>query len=81
MKISKLKAVFLMLFSISACSVTASETRSSKEYEAWLQVLKAEMSSRGISQKTLNEAFAKSYYHPQHTVIKKASRKYKEFIN
>ena len=63
---------------LSACSVTAAETPPI-EYTRWLNTLKKEMAERGISQKTLDEAFAKNYYHPQHEVVKK-DRNQTEFV-
>ena len=63
---------------LSACSVTAAETPSA-EYTRWLNDLKKEMVERGISQKTINEAFSKNYYHPRHEVVKK-DRNQTEFV-
>lgn len=64
---------------LTACSVTASETTPPKEYLVWLEDLKQEMADRGISQKTLQAAFAKNYYHPQHSAVKK-DRNQTEFV-
>lgn len=63
---------------LSACSVTAAEVPP-QEYTIWLNNLKKEMATRGISQKTLDQAFAKNYYHPKHEVIKK-DRNQTEFV-
>lgn len=69
----------ILIILLSACSVTASEKIPPKEYTQWLSELKKEMASRGISQKTLDSAFAKNYYHPKHDVVKK-DRNQTEFV-
>lgn len=58
---------------------SASENIPPAAYTQWLNELKTEMAEKGISQKTLDEAFAKNYYHPRHEVIKK-DRKQTEFV-
>ena len=63
---------------LSAASVIASE-KIPESYTRWLNVLKEEMLNRGISQKTIDEAFAKNYYHPKHAVVKK-DRNQTEFV-
>lgn len=50
-----------------------------EEYTKWLHDLKQEMIDRGISQKTIDEAFSINYYHPEHTVVKK-DRNQTEFV-
>lgn len=64
---------------LSACRVTAAEQNPPAEYTKWLEQLKTEMLHRGISEATIQKAFAKNYYHPRHQVIKK-DRNQTEFV-
>ena len=76
------KSVWLSILSgvmLGACSVVAADNAVPADYQQWLSDLKDEMSARGISQSTLDKAFAKNYYHPQHQVIKH-DRKQNEFV-
>ncbi len=80
MKSVNLKILFIIIMiCLSACRVTASEHVAPKEYLQWLEELKQEMSDRGISQQTLEKAFAKNYYHPRHKVVKH-DRNQNEFV-
>ncbi len=49
------------------------------EYAVWLENLKEEMLEKGISRETIDEAFARNYYHPEHAVVKK-DRRQAEFV-
>lgn len=75
----------LVLFGLScllsaACNVTAAEKNMPpREYLEWLENLKAEMLEKGISQPTIDAAFAKNYYHPKSPIIK-TDRNQTEFI-
>jgi len=59
--------------------VVAKENIPPQAYLEWLKDLKQEMAERGISQKTIDAAFSKNYYHPGHEVVKK-DRKQTEFV-
>lgn len=50
-----------------------------REYQEWLKDLKEEMHDKGISSATIEQAFAKNYYHPKHKVVEK-DRNQAEFI-
>lgn len=63
---------------LTACSVVAADMPP-VAYNEWLSNLKHEMSERGISQPTLDAAFAKNYYHPQHNAVKQ-DRRQNEFV-
>ena len=71
--------LFWSIFYLMVSSVAAEENMSPQVYLDWLRDLKQEMADRGISQKTINAAFAKNYYHPHHEVVKK-DRKQTEFV-
>lgn len=71
-----------MLFGSTACASVARMDKipePPQEYLDWLDDLKEEMIARGISAETVNQAFAKNYYHPEHDVVKK-DRKQAEFV-
>lgn len=71
-----------MLFGSTACASVARMDKipePPQEYLDWLNDLKEEMIARGISAETVNQAFAKNYYHPEHDVVKK-DRKQAEFV-
>ena len=71
-----------MLFGSTACASVARMDKipePPQEYLDWLDDLKEEMVARGISAETVNQAFAKNYYHPEHDVVKK-DRKQAEFV-
>lgn len=63
---------------LTACSVVAADTPPAA-YNEWLSRLKQEMAERGISQPTLDAAFAKNYYHPHHNAVKQ-DRRQNEFV-
>lgn len=75
------KSVAIVLFSVllSAFSAGAVSQTPPPEYTKWLKELKQEMADKGISEKTLETAFAKNYYHPRHDVVKK-DRRQTEFV-
>lgn len=75
-KISIFVIIFFVLFSYG---VSAQEN-APKEWLTWLENLKNEMISRGISQKTIEKAYGnKTYYHQKPEVLEK-DKKQTEFI-
>ena len=77
--LKKIICIFVIGVVLSACNAMAAKQNPPQEYLTWLEKLKSEMYSRGISQATINQAFAKNYYHPRHQVIKK-DRNQTEFV-
>ena len=73
--------LFLIIigFSFSVFNAVAASSLQPKEYVDWLNVLKKEMIERGISEQTVQQAFAKDYYHPRHQVVQK-DRSQTEFV-
>lgn len=68
----------VMIFSASACAANPEPTPPS-EYLQWLDNLKKEMVSRGISEKTVDEVYKTDYYKPNPQVVK-IDRKQAEFV-
>lgn len=79
---AKTKAKWLaLMFGIVLCgNVWAAEgVAVPREYTQWLEVLKQEMISRGISKKTIKKVYASDYYHPASEVVK-IDRNQTEFV-
>ncbi len=68
----------VLMFSASACAANPEPTPPS-EYLQWLDNLKKEMVSRGISEKTVDEVYKTDYYKPNPQVVK-IDRKQAEFV-
>ena len=67
-----------LMFSTSACVSTASPSMDSK-YRLWLESLKEEMITRGISPNTIKAVYKDNYHTPNNKVIK-IDRKQTEFV-
>lgn len=77
----KLYAKFLalsLLLTLSSCAHAANLTPEHQDYLTWLDGLKKEMRTKGISSTTLDKVYEKDYYHPQPEVVK-IDRKQAEF--
>ena len=75
----KLLGIFVAGIYLSIGCANADVVKAPSAYLKWLDNLKDEMQERGISKATIDEAFAKNYYHPRHKVIKK-DRHQTEFV-
>ena len=78
-KIKQFMAVsVLALMGVSGCASANVMSDAPQEYLCWLDNLKAEMLSKGISQETLDEVYKQDYYQPNPEVVK-IDRKQVEF--
>lgn len=69
-----------LLFASLAGSAAANVTSfAPPEYLSWLEELKADMLSRGISRQTLDTVFIQDFYHPDPEVVK-IDRRQMEFV-
>lgn len=73
-----LLAVFFMLGTSSCTASLVDENQPPEEYVIWLNDLKQDMLSRGISKATVKKVFSENYYHPQPEAVK-IDRKQLEF--
>lgn len=71
--------VLMFLFISTSFASSKTEIETPKEYTAWLEELKKEMISKGISKETIEKAYKKDYYHPEPEVVS-LDRKQPEFV-
>ncbi len=81
---TKLKFLFsffiFALISFNAVANAKTDEQPPKEWTVWLENLKKEMLSKGISQKTIDAAYkGKNYYHKVSAVVQK-DKKQTEFV-
>ena len=64
---------------LSACSSVRAQSKAPQEYLDWLENLKQEMLTRGISQATIDKVYEVDYYHEKPEAVAK-DRKQLEFV-
>ena len=70
MIVSAMLCSVMLLAGSMACAAPKAKNTPPKEWTVWLESLKREMISKGISQKTIDEAYkGKNYYHPLPEVV------------
>lgn len=71
---------FFMMFLTSQAWALKSVDEQRKDWDKWLSSLKKEMIERGISKKTIDEAYTKDYFHAIKPSVIKQDKKQAEFI-
>ena len=81
-----LKTILLcgfLAFSLTSCEASSSQVKSNAEtsdsYACWLEELKKEMITKGISKETIDSVYQKDFYKPNPKIVQ-VDRKQNEFI-
>ena len=76
----KFLCCFFLSFLLSFNALANADNQPPKEWTTWLESLKKEMIAKGISQKTIDEAYkGKNYYHKISAVVQQ-DKKQTEFV-
>lgn len=79
-RLKKLTAVVLMVLLFPPLVSANTDTQTPKEWLTWLENLKKEMLSKGISEKTIEKAYGKNDYYHQMPEVVQQDKKQAEFI-
>lgn len=71
---------FFLMFLISPAWALKSAQEQRKDWDKWLSSLKKEMIDKGISKKTISEAYKNDYFHEIKPAVKKHDKKQAEFV-